>query len=415
MVMSVEVSFGIRCRCLLFVSLMFVFVLLVSLFSCVLVVGVENVSSLEVGVVHVSSESGLRNAVRNAPNGTSVVIALDNDITLTEGGLTIPTKKDITLTSNNKEKGFYQLIGLKYRGYDGKVYSIDTINVAYDGVLRLDGIIVTHAEGVDGAGIYIQHDGTLIMYDGKISGNNIPTYLSSGMWSGSGGGVENRGGVFVMFGGEISGNTAGMSGGGVYNVGNFTMHGGKISDNKAEKYDGGGVCSFGGTFEMFSGEISGNVAGNDGGGIRCGKFVMHDGKISNNYANQAGGGVYGGGVWVMFGGEITNNTAGTDGGGVRGHNFTMHDGEISGNHANQAGGGVYADIFNRFGGTISGNTASEGNDLYPLADNGNELSVVTVFVCVCVMIVMVGIAGGLVLYFWRRENGVVVRENIKCQ
>jgi len=129
-----EVSFGIRCRCLLFVSLMFVFVLLVSLFPCVLVVGVENVSSSEVVVVHVNSESGLKNAVSNAPNGKSVVIALDNDITLTERDLSIPTNKDITLTSNDKEKGFYQLIGAVKGRYS-------TIFVGPGGVLRLDTVV----------------------------------------------------------------------------------------------------------------------------------------------------------------------------------------------------------------------------------------------------------------------------------
>ena len=44
----------------------------------------------------VSNETELRNAIYNAQAGKSVVIALDQDITLTESTLTIPVNKDIT-------------------------------------------------------------------------------------------------------------------------------------------------------------------------------------------------------------------------------------------------------------------------------------------------------------------------------
>jgi len=287
----------VGCRCLLFVSLLFVFVLLVSLFSCVLVVGVENVSSSEEIVMHVKSDRELYNAVRNAPNGTSVVIVLDNDIVLTEGGLGIPTNKDITLTSNDKENVFYQLICAK---------STCTIFVWPDGVLRLDGVIVTHAEGYMDRGIWVYLGGTFIMYDGKIVGNTNPdAYVSVSTRSGFGGGVENRG-TFVMFGGEISGNVAGNDGGGVFNEvdGIFTMYGGKISNNTAKRY-GGGVS--GGGFEMFDGEISGNTAGESGGGVATSVFTMHNGLITGNTAEQYGGGVFA--TVNKFGGTISGNKA----------------------------------------------------------------------------------------------------------
>ena len=84
----------------------------------------------------------LRNAVNNAVGPT--VIALDNDITLTEQ-LVIPANKDITLTSN-KESELYKLIGTSYDEYGVIVggSSVSTITVDSNGALKLDGISVTH-------------------------------------------------------------------------------------------------------------------------------------------------------------------------------------------------------------------------------------------------------------------------------
>jgi hypothetical protein len=69
---------------------------------------------------------------------------------------------------------------------------------------------------------------------------------------------------------------------------------------------------------MKGGEISGNQAQGNGGGVYNNKtFTMEDGTISRNRTNGFGGGVY-------------NNKT-----------FTMEDGTISGNHAVVAGGGVF--------------------------------------------------------------------------
>jgi hypothetical protein len=70
-----------------------------------------------------------------------------------------------------------------------------------------------------------------------------------------------NGGTFTMSGGEISGNTATYDGGGVYvNGGTFTMNGGEISGNTAT-YDGGGVRVSYGTFTKQAGVIYGADAG----------------------------------------------------------------------------------------------------------------------------------------------------------
>ena len=71
------------------------------------------------------------------------------------------------------------------------------------------------------------------------------------------------------------------------------------------------------TFTMQIGEISGNTAGKDGGGVRVhySTFTMENGEISDNRAENTDGDACGGGVYVygagsftMEGGSITGNT-----------------------------------------------------------------------------------------------------------
>ena len=278
-------------------------------------------------------------------------------------------------------------------------------------VTQVDGIVVTQAEGCKGEGVYIYNGGTLIMTEGEISNNklggvhnqghfiiyggkisnnrNTYTHITSVTFIGGyGGGVYNNKGNFEMFGGEISGNTADMAGCGVYNRGgNFTMHNGKISNNKhtytnndATTWSGdgyGGGVANSGTFEMFGGEITGNTANKDGGGVsnHSSNFTMYDGIIVGNTAE------IGGGVACIRG------------------SFTMYGGTISGNKANQTGGGVHIEYgtFNRVGGTISGNTALEGDNIYlPESPESNSWPSM---VSICVSIVFVGgIVGGFYFY-----------------
>jgi hypothetical protein len=75
--------------------------------------------------------------------------------------------------------------------------------------------------------------------------------------------------TLIMNGGEISGNTAGARGGGVFFLNSeFIMNSGKISGNTASSSDGGGVfISNGSSFTMVDGEISGNTAAANGGGV----------------------------------------------------------------------------------------------------------------------------------------------------
>ena len=278
----------------------------------------------------VNSEMELRNAVNNAAKPT--VIALDNDITLT-GQLVIPVNKDITLSSTSN---FFKLIG----GDTGRSilgpteYPQAVINVEGSGVLRLDGIVVTCADFPLAWNLLVSVSGIVILYNGEISGNSL--------------------------------------GDGVYNIGTFEMYGGKISKNNANAL----YNSEYGTFSMFGGEICNNTGfgvynrGMYNSGLNYGMFNMSGGVICNN----DGGGVSNSGTFSMLGGVIFNNQA-TYGGGVYNYpdgNFSLTENGVISNNKAEVGGGVYnAGTFNRRDGVISGNTATQYNDVYP-NDNSPE-------------------------------------------
>ena len=200
-----------------------------------------------------------------------------------------------------------------------------------------------------GAVIYKQsYDLTLTLYDCKGSGTITHGTDSTGTTY-NGCGVSMYSGTFNMYGGAITNNSCGSSGGGVYvERGTFNMYGGAITNNSCG-LSGGGVYVERGTFNMSGGEISGNTSGEYGGGIELYKksdFTMTGGSISQNKAEN---GYYGGGIDVSYGST-----------------FTMNGGTITGN-TSYTGGGVYVgtavenygnNTFNMNGGTITGNTAT---------------------------------------------------------
>jgi flagellar basal body-associated protein FliL len=350
MITNVMTPQGIRRKRLLLISLMLV-VLLVLISGFILAIDVTD-------VVHVSSETELVNTVNNASKPT--VIMLDNDITLLDNPLVISADKDIMLMSDSDWK-FFKLIGAN------DTPNQPTISVSSGGILRLEGITVTHIKGVSGTGMCVNLNGTLIMSCGKIAGNIA--YLED-----YGGGVLNHG-SFVMSGGEISGNTA-KYGGGVANSGVFEMIDGTISNNLGNRY-GGGVYN-NGNFSMLNGAIKGNNAssrdagkygGGDGGGVaNNGTFSMFGGEIFNNFAHFGwGGSVYNQGNFSMFGGKIFNNTD------YEGTNY---------------GGVVNRGVFNKIGGEILDNIYSDGVDVG--------------VICVGVVVLVVGVVG-LVFFLFPKK------------
>ena len=197
---------------------------------------------------------------------------------------------------------------------------------------------ITHTAGMTGSGVNVLSGGVFHMYGGSITGNTAD----------HGGGVYVGGGQFTMYGGEISGNTATVRGGGVsVSGGEFNMRGGTIGGAAADKA---------------------NKAKNGGGGVHVsnsGEFTMSgSASITNNTADNGGGVYVGGGQFTMYGGEISGNTATVSGGGVSvsGGTFTMSGGRITGNN----GSGVFVNDGTKFivsgAPTVTGNTRNRDID-----------------------------------------------------
>ena len=181
--------------------------------------------------------------------------------------------------------------------------------------------------------------------------------------------------------------------------GTFNLYGGAITENIADY--GGGVLVKGGTFNMNSGTIAANRAtiytgkGN-GGGVSVvdgGRFTMNGGTIGGTSAtrdyNQAtgnGGGVYvngstfemKGSASVAYNKAIKGNSSGGNGGGVyvkENGKFIMHKtASVTGNTATNNGGGVYVSVSGQDSkfemndnASVSGNTTTgNGGGVYVL-------------------------------------------------
>jgi hypothetical protein len=275
-----------------------------------------------------------------------------------------------------------------------------------DGVtLTLRDITFTGTGGNNAPLIEINGEGArLVLGTGAVIRGNTNTDTAGGQ----AGGILVRKGTLELAGGKIIDNNAlgGRSAGGVYvaAAGRLTMSGGEISGNSAGITGEGNILSGGGVyadgvFELKGGTLGGNVAlGNRGGGAiyvaSGGNVVMSGGIIRGGSGQFTGGGISraiysgavyitgGGGVFTMSGGTIegyaisntgVNGRVNTCGGGVMllSGTFNMEGGTISGNSvsadsvppANAFGGGVYMNggIFNMEGGTISGNSVSAAN------------------------------------------------------
>lgn len=189
---------------------------------------------------------------------------------------------------------------------------------------KTDGTI-THTSGKNGRGVYV--DGIFIMYGGAISGNNCVSFVG---------------------------------GGGVWVDGTFLMYGGTIKENKSISANGsGGVDADCRTFAMYGGTITGNEAVNGlGGGISLnmglsgGRAIISGGAITNNKAADMGGGVHIANGTLTLSGDttITGNTCGaaSHGGGVSTYQATI---ELASKDVtienNKNGSGVQANLYLR--------------------------------------------------------------------
>jgi len=118
-------------------------------------------------------------------------------------------------------------------------------------------------EGSYGAAVFVWNGGKLIMREGSAIRNSA-AYSGGGVYIGA-----SDAAVFQMQGGEITGNFAGNNGGGVCvgDSGTFEMSGGSVTGNQSTA-GGGGISAFSGTAKLTGGSVSGNsISGSMGGGV----------------------------------------------------------------------------------------------------------------------------------------------------
>ena len=290
-----------------------------------------------------------------ADTGSSAPDDEDGGITLFAGhtgnhGFTLPegeTWQGITSLSSISGAGYYYLTknvkvyAKKWEPKNGVVLDLNgyTLSSIYSG--DFNNGVITIGKGV-----------TFTLTDCNGSGNGKGVVTRDSGQNGRGVYVAG-GGVFYMYGGTISGNSAKVGdpvyGGGVYVEGS-TKNSGTV-----------------GTFHMYAGAISDNTAynskGNSGGaGVYVGEgaaFYLHDGSISGNRVLKSAGSSSGGGVYV--------GSKGT---------FVFEKGSVSYNYADN-GGGIFVDtdgVFTMASGIIGGsaedaaNTAKFGGGVYTKGD-----------------------------------------------
>ena len=337
----------------------------------------------------VSTSQDLINAIKNTrDNGVISIkdtiridkkVSINKNITLTGGGTLLRarsynstmleispnvsvTMDDLTIDGNfiDSFKSAIEICsGAKFTMNGGKIVncvSIKDSNCTTAVGNNKNGMFVMNGGEISGNMVFCKDsniisngdNSTFVMVGGKISENKIMNTESNCSI------IYNRSNAICnVSGGEISSNDV-PYGNVIYNDGNLTMSGGTIHENFSQDGCVGVYNSKSGTFTMQDGTISCNINDSDNSGeavINKGSFVMEGGKISQ----VDGNGVYNvKGTFTMKGGEISQNKyCGVYN--YSGSNFIMENGKISQN----TDGGVCNDngaTFTMKGGEISQNT-----------------------------------------------------------
>ena len=221
-----------------------------------------------------------------------------------------------------------------------------------------------NGEGYGGA-VYLE-EGTVI-----IEGGFIGTEKSHPNKAVKGAGVYQKAGIMNVTGGNISYNVASQDGGGVYLAGGqLDVKGGTFASNEAA--NGAGTYVSGGTLNISGGTLESNKATNGAGSyVSNGTLNISGGTITTNTADNGAGSYVSGGNLNISGGNLISNTA-TNGGGfyLAGGQLKILDGSVTNNTATNGAGMYVSDSTVRmFGGSIESNTAAnDGGGMYVSSD-----------------------------------------------
>ena len=255
-------------------------------------IGVSNLTEIKSGGYYYLTDNVKLNGTWTCNNNVALCLN-GKTITCAAEADAIKVEKNMTLIITDCQKVAGKITHAQYKTGRG-IMSLGTL-ILYNGEITKNEI----TKG-NGAGVYVD-GGDFYMYNGSISNNKVS-------YSGNGGGVYAKDNTdFVISGGSIDSNYAMSSGGGIYYESalnksvNFTISGGNIVRNSANG-NGGGILlkSANGKmkFIMSGGMISSNAACKDGGGVYIfenyyGKFIVFDAaRITDNYVNSKSNNVY---------------------------------------------------------------------------------------------------------------------------
>jgi hypothetical protein len=321
-------------------------------------------------------------------NGITRADGIDPVISIFERGSLFTVGKNVTLSLRNN-------IWLKGNGRNTR--ALVTVNDGGTLIIGEEARICYNGseDEKSGGGVTVNRGGEFIMNGGEIyQCTVIATPYDDPEGFPGGGGVLVRGGTFTMIGGNIENCYGRYNGGGVYADmgGKFKMKGGRIYDNSAP-YGGGVTTHRGGLFEMEGGEIHLNLAV-FGGGVFVDQgatdklshvITVYDPAREPNFPGMTFEDYHAfydpdipindprkkEGFYIS-GGKIYENHAYDSGGGVcnfQGGITYMTGGEVNDNNADYFGAGVYnVGLFKMMDGDIQENYGRYGGGV--CADGG---------------------------------------------
>src|SRR5881296_3734781 len=223
----------------------------------------------------------LRVAIASASAGDTINFSVRGAITLSSGALSI--RKNLTISGPGASN-------LAIGGNNSRVFTIADFGTA---TVVISALTIRNGRTDDsGGGIF--NGGNLTLTDSVVSGNSAGVF---------GGGISTESGsLLTLTGATVSGNSASVGGGINNHDGTLTLTNSTVSDNSAlGAYGGtgGGIYNggLGGTVMITNSTVSGNSAFYNGGGIYqvFGALTVVNSTISGNSATGICGGCSGGG------------------------------------------------------------------------------------------------------------------------
>jgi predicted outer membrane repeat protein len=239
--------------------------------------------------------------------------------------------------------------------------------------LTLEGLTLTGGVAGSGqSGGAVNSDATVTLTNSTVTGNSAGLHgggisadtatLTNSTVSGNsaafgGGGLWNI--TTTLTNSTVSGNSAGEHGGGI-NTDIATLTNSTVSGNSAG-LGGGGLFAL--TATLTDSTVSGNSAGEHGGGINSFTAELTNSTVSDNSAGFGGGGIFTLSTTTLTNSTVAGNSAALDGGGINADTATLTNSTVSGNSAGDEGGGIFAltttDLTNSI---VLGNAAAVADD-----------------------------------------------------